>query len=523
MPLPAPDVRSAEEGKERQSLSDWLDLASKWFQSELRRPVGSAARAYLERRGLKEAEWERFGIGYAPAGRTGLKDYLIAKGAKPADLVACGVLILPEDGGAPYDRFRDRVMFPIADARGRMVSFGGRALDPNARAKYLNGPETRIFQKGHLLYGLPEARKMMLAGGPASPLVVVEGYMDAIACQRAGIPAVAPLGTALTEEQMELLWRLHPEPTLSFDGDAAGQRAASRTIDRALPLVRPGKTLKFSVVSGGKDPDDVLREQGELALREQLEKTTSFGEALFARELQSESVLAPEGIAAIKGRLRAAASAIQDADLSEQYKRFLFEKFDERFPPNRRWRGGLAYEGAQYLVDKSAAETLRRRIRRFNATVAHGAVLSPQYLLDYTEEFSRWGFGDERLELLKEPFLECLLDYDGSPEILTRLIHKHEANMIVMRAAKVADEIDAPPFFDDRVKPSDRRILWQHCYEAIVELARIEEQLSDRRHSDLADGVDQAIQESYLLHRKSLIDQRRVISEKMHKLEWFYP
>ena len=196
VPLPATDPKAAEVEKRRQGLTDWLELAGKWFEAELRRPAGAAARAYLERRGLPEEQWSQFHLGYAPGGRTALKDYLVAKGARPAEAVETGLLIAPEDGGAPYDRFRDRIMFPITDPRGRVISFGGRALDPEARAKYLNGPETAIFHKGANLYGLFEARKLLhlsqREGAPQAALVVVEGYMDVIACQRAGIAAVAP-------------------------------------------------------------------------------------------------------------------------------------------------------------------------------------------------------------------------------------------------------------------------------------------------------------------------------------------
>jgi len=202
MALPALDPHAAETEKKISGLADWLETAAAWFEAELRRPTGREARDYLVRRGLPETEWKRFRLGYAPAGRTALKDYLIAKGAHPQGLVDAGLLIAPEDGGAPYDRFRDRVIFPIADARGRIVSFGGRALDPQARAKYLNGPESPLFHKGRVLYGLPEARKLMHAAGDGAPLVVVEGYMDVIACQRAGVAAVAPMGTALGEDQM---------------------------------------------------------------------------------------------------------------------------------------------------------------------------------------------------------------------------------------------------------------------------------------------------------------------------------
>ena len=244
VPLPALDPQAAAQDQKRQSLAQWLELAAGWFEGELRRPQGRAAREYLLERGLPETEWSRFRLGFSPPGRSALKDYLIAKGALPADLLAAGLLVSPDDGAATYDRFRDRISFPIADARGRVISFGGRAMDPRARAKYLNGPDTDLFDKGRVLYGLAEARRLLHGGGEAAALVAVEGYMDVIACQRSGVAAVAAMGTSLTESQMEMLWRLHPEPTLCFDGDRAGVQAAARAIDRALPLLKAGKKLQ---------------------------------------------------------------------------------------------------------------------------------------------------------------------------------------------------------------------------------------------------------------------------------------
>ena len=316
VPLPAPDPESAAQDRKRQGLADWLELAATWFEAELRRPAGKTARDYLEKRGLPEAEWYRFRVGFAPAGRSALKDYLIAKGALPDDLIAAGLLIAPEDGGAPYDRFRDRIIFPIADGRGRIISFGGRAMDPAARAKYLNGPDTALFDKGRTLFGLPEARRLLHAGGDGAALVVVEGYMDVVACQRAGIAGVAAMGTALTETQMEMLWRLHPEPTLCFDGDRAGMQAAARAIDRALPLLKSGKSFCFAIVTGGKDPDDILREQGPAALKTQLAATTPFVEAVFTRERDATPLDTPERRAGLKQRLRAVAKAIGPAPIT---------------------------------------------------------------------------------------------------------------------------------------------------------------------------------------------------------------
>ena len=354
--LPEPDPVSEMKSRERQGLADWVELAARWFEGELARPGGKAARDYLQQRGLPSDQWPRFRLGYAPASRTALKDYLVSKGALPADLVAAGLLIAPEDGGAPYDRFRERIIFPIADGRGRVISFGGRAMDPAARAKYLNGPDSELFDKGRVLYGLAEARKLLHAaqsspGADGAAPVVVEGYMDVIACQRAGVAAVAAMGTSLTESQMEALWRLHPEPTICLDGDAAGVRAASRAIDRALPHLAPGRSFRFAVLTGGKDPDDILRDQGAAELKRQLGVTTPFVEALFTRERDATPLETPEQRAGLKQRLRAAAKTISDPDLAGAYRDDLLARFDALFartaaPPRRRssparpWRRG---------------------------------------------------------------------------------------------------------------------------------------------------------------------------------------
>ncbi len=278
------------------------------------------------------------------------------KGARPADLVQTGVLIGPEDGGAPYDRFRDRIIFPITDMRGRVISFGGRALDPEAKAKYLNGPETDLFNKSQVLYGMYEARKLLGAGDADAPLVVVEGYMDVIACQRAGVAAVAGMGTALTEEQMALMWRFHAEPTLCFDGDGAGQRAAARVIDRALPGLKPGRSFKFAIVTGGKDPDDVLREQGPGALKAQLAQTTPFVEVLFSRERNLEPLDTPERRAGLKARLRSLANTIQDKDLAQAYRDELLTRFDALFvrAPNTPQKPGSALPPAPPALRRAA-------------------------------------------------------------------------------------------------------------------------------------------------------------------------
>ena len=484
--LPAQDARSIEHEKERAGLSEWLETAAKWFEAELRRPVGAEARAYLAKRGFPEAEWGRFRIGYAPAGRTALKDYLITKGASPHELIDAGLLIAPDEGGAPYDRFRERIIFPITDQRGRVVSFGGRALNPEARAKYLNGPETELFHKGRMLYGLAEARKLLAAGGEGAALVVVEGYLDAIACQRAGVAGVAPLGTALTEEQMEALWRLHPEPTLCFDGDGAGQRAASRAIDRALPLLKSGRSFRFAMVSGGKDPDDVLREQGPGALKAQLAQTTPFVDALFGRERDLEPLDTPERKAGLKARLRNAAALIQDGDLSAAYRDDLFRRLDSLFGPrgaskplarntNRRWDPRRpAYADAPLTSEgRKAGRELRRSIEPLAAAVAKGALVDPACLDPYLEAVERHGFGDPALDELAREIIRLRLDADVLDSgALARHLASGGYGALLGEIDKAALKSGAP-FLKSDIQPAIARSLWSLAFETLSRLAAL--------------------------------------------------
>ena len=503
LPMPAADPRSAEQERQRQSLTDWMEAAAQWFEAALRRPEGREARAYLERRGLPEKEWSRFRLGYSPPGRTALKDYLITKGAKPGDLVEAGLLIAPEEGGAPYDRFRDRIIFPIADHRGRILSFGGRAMDPQARAKYLNGPESPLFHKGRTLYGVGEARKILAApGGETPPLVVVEGYMDAIACQRAGIAAVAPLGTALTEEQMEMLWRLHPEPTLCFDGDRAGRQAASRAIDRALPLLKPGKSFQFAIVEGGKDPDEVLREQGAVALRAQLSQTTPFVQALFTREHDLEPLDTPERRAGFKSRLRAAAASIGDKDLQQAYREALLQRFDETGPksrgrgeePGRPQRGSAGSSrgwrrGGQDWIDpapteagRAAARALAQSLDPTAAAMLKHVLADPSVLDEHLENaFISKGFGDRALAPITEEIIRFRLDSD---HLDTGALARHLAscgfNALLTDIDRAAAKSGAPILKPD-VSLEAAKSQWSQAFAGLARLAALDEAIASAK------------------------------------------
>jgi DNA primase len=518
VPMPAVDPRGIEEEKKRLSLADWLETAAKWFEAELRRPGGAEARAYLVKRGLPESEWGRFRIGYAPPGRTALKDYLVAKGAKPIEAVEAGLLIAPEDGGAPYDRFRERIIFPIGDARGRLVSLGGRALNPEAKAKYLNGPDTALFDKGRTLYGLAEARKILAAAEPsaAAPLVVVEGYMDVIACQRAGIAAVAPMGTALTEEQMELLWRYHPEPTLCFDGDAAGRRAAGRSIERALPQLKAGRSFRFAIVSGGKDPDDVLREQGPAALKAQLSETTPFVEALFAKEKDVEALDTPERRAALKARLRAAAALIADKDLSGEYRAELMRRFDALFSREAPSAGGGA--GAQRTwrrrdprlpayVDapstpegKRGARALSRSLEPVPAALALGAINDPHCLDDHLEDLQSHGFGDAALDDLAREIVRLRLSADVlDSEALQRHLAARGYSALLGEIDKAALKSGAPFLVPD-ASPTLARSHWSQAFALVTRTAALESEIESAK-AKLADRSDMEALERLKIQR----------------------
>ncbi len=433
--LPAEDPQAIEREQKRQGLSDWMDLAQRWFAANLRRTPGKAAREYLDKRGLPEDQWERFGLGYAPNDREGLKQALIQRGARPADLVEAGLLIAPEGGGQPYDRFRDRLMFPILDARGRIVSFGGRAMNPDDRAKYLNGPESPLFHKGATLYGLPEARRILGAESKSDQaIIVVEGYMDVIACQRAGLPAVAPMGTALTEEQMALLWRISPEPTLCFDGDSAGQRAAHRAVERALPLLKPERSFRFVTLSGGLDPDDMLREKGAPALREAMTVTTPFSRMLLEREMAEVGPLdTPEKEAGLLVRLRKAAATIADPDLARTYKDFLVGAFYQRVRPSpqeKRAANRVIYRDRKAramtpFMDvtpeaRAAAITLARAPRPVLSAIVEGLIAHPDMVSERGETLVTQSLGDAGLDRLVSDLVRLTYEAQAMSEGLLR-------------------------------------------------------------------------------------------------------
>ena len=337
MTMPARDPQAKDRSDRRTELAAVMEEAVKWFRLQLRTAAAGPARDYLARRRLSPESQERWEIGFAPAARTGLTQALTARGIAIDLIVDAGLAIRPDDGGAPYDRFRDRIIFPIRDARGRAISLGGRAMDPNARAKYLNGPETALFDKGRSLFNHGPARE---AAGKGERLVVAEGYMDVIALSDAGFrAAVAPLGTAVTEDQLRMIWRIHPEPVIALDGDKAGIGAALRLMDLALPLIEAGQGLRFALMPGGMDPDDLIRAQGAPAMQAVLDRAEPMVALLWRRETEGQVLDSPERRAGLDKRLRAALARIADPSIRGHYA-------DEI----RRLRADLFGQGARRFV-----------------------------------------------------------------------------------------------------------------------------------------------------------------------------
>ncbi|MBC2664767.1 DNA primase [Novosphingobium flavum] len=462
MEVPAPDPRAAKQAEQRDSLHDVMKAAQDWFVAQLAAPEGARARAYLGTRGFDPHTLARFGFGYAPEGRQALKAAL----AKfPEDKLLETGLRIAVEGKEPYDRFRARLMLPIEDARGRVIAFGGRILDAQKTdaPKYLNSPDTPLFDKGRTLYNLHRA-------GPAARqtgrMVVVEGYMDVIALAAAGFhEAVAPLGTALTEHQLALLWRVVETPILCFDGDAAGQRAAMRAIARALPLLKPAHSLRIVRLPSGLDPDDLIKQRGAGAMEELFGQAKGLLDTLWEHERDALPLDTPESKAGLKARLMAHVELISDPDIKALYKRELTERFSEFAFPRRdsgNWQPRAAANGPRAPRNSQgrtgnwrsdtppppSPETVRRLRKATGgsgqalaAAVLAGLALWPQALARHGESLSRARLVDPAHGRL----LDALLDYIDEGEPLEKAAVE---NNLAIRGLGIPspDDYDRIPF-----------------------------------------------------------------------------
>ncbi|MVA56054.1 DNA primase [Agrobacterium vitis] len=319
--MPKVDARDIERERERTSLQDVMEMATLFFQDQLQAAQGAKARAYLRERGLSGRTIETFRLGYAPESRNALKEHLAGKGVPKEQIEACGLVVHGPDIPVSYDRFRDRIMFPILSSRDKVIAFGGRAMSPDAPAKYLNSNETELFHKGNVLYNFSRARRTLQGADGAETIIAVEGYMDVIALYQAGVEnAVAPLGTALTENQLELMWKMTPQPVLCFDGDGAGQRAAFRAVDLALPHLKPGKSVRFAMLPDGKDPDDLVKQDGRAPFDRVLAEARSLDEMVWVRETGQGRFDTPEQRAELEARLKQIVNIIADENVRRHYQ-----------------------------------------------------------------------------------------------------------------------------------------------------------------------------------------------------------
>lgn len=420
MEVPAPDPRAAKRAEQQKSLHDVMAAAQAFFVESLKGPGGEAARAYLATRGFPPHIVREFGFGYAPDSRTALKEALSAF-PEPM-LIEAGLRIVVE-GRDPYDRFRGRLMLPICDPRGRPIAFGGRILsaEKTDAPKYLNSPDTPLFDKGRTVYNLHRAAP---AARGAGRIVVVEGYMDVVALAAAGIAeAVAPLGTALTEEQIERLWRVDAMPLLCFDGDAAGQRAAMRAITRALPLLRPGHSLRIVTLPQGQDPDDVIKRDGAQAMHDLLGAPRSLIDVLWQAERDAAPLETPEAKAGLKQRLMDHVETIAHPDIKALYRRELNERFGEfafarrerppfqpaaRAPQRQAGRRGQPWQPAAAPMSEDTRNRLARREPRDGllAGVLAGLVQLPDQIARHAEALARLSPPEPGLGRLLDSLLE---------------------------------------------------------------------------------------------------------------------
>ena len=482
VPLPKASREDEVRDARRKTLHDVMELAAKFFQYALATRAGAKARGYLADRGLDAATQLKFRLGYAPPDRFALKEHLGSLGVLVEDMVEAGLLISGDDIELPYDRFRDRVMFPISDLRGRVIAFGGRALEKDAQAKYLNSPETPLFHKGATLYNIATARQ---AAHHGAQVIAVEGYIDVIAMATADFPAtVAPLGTALTGDQLGLLWNMAEEPVLCFDGDDAGVRAAYRAVDLAMPRLRPGKSLKFAMLPQGQDPDDLLRSAGREAVAEVIAGAHPLASMLWARETEGHLFDTPERRAALEARINEMMAAIADDSVRKYYRQDFAERLAQFFAPARRERNASG-EGwrrdfrprrqrlapgdkhTPYVVvsQQLAASPLHRGHRtavpRREALILQAALNYPWLLHDHLEEFASLEFRHADTERLRSALVDIAVHAAAAEADVVRAELSARGLTDIMN--RVATAITTPSVWGTRPEaaPDDVLVTWQ--------------------------------------------------------------
>jgi DNA primase len=428
IPEISPESQARQE--RARTLHDVMELATKFYEGMLASGRGAKARGYLSDRNIKSSTQLEFRLGYAPAGRYALKEHLGSLGVSVANMIEVGLLISGDDIPVPYDRFRDRIIIPINDPRGRIIAFGARALDSEVQPKYLNSPDTSLFQKGTTVFNFHRARQPAHNDGS---VVVVEGYMDALSIYQAGLKSVvATMGTAFTEEQIQTLWRLSPEPIVCFDADKAGINAAFRSVDRILPLLKVGKTFKFAFMQGGKDPDELIRQKGLEAFKDVLLGSLALWDVLWERETSGskQKFETPDSRAALEQRLYAIIKTIQDPMVHSAYFRTCRIELFEFL-----WRVKGRVEISQKGLSKRELKIEKEGYRHGLQKVLLGMLVHYPEFLDIKAEIASTIKLDDELEDFRRALYDLLLVYSdvNVESIYTRLGYKNDVYYRVLQ------------------------------------------------------------------------------------------
>ncbi len=511
MEVPAADPRARERAERATGLHDVMAAAAAWYEAQLDTIEGSDARAYLQQRGISDTQRRVFGLGFAPESRSKLKTALRAFGNDM--LIEAGLLISVDDK-EPYDRFRGRLMIPIRDPRGRVIAFGGRILGAG-EPKYLNSPETPLFDKGRTLYNLDRAAA---ASRKSGRLIVVEGYMDVIALDRAGISeAVAPLGTALTEGQLERLWRLTDAPILCFDGDGAGQKAAARAAQRALPMIAPGRSLRFATLPAGQDPDDLVKSGGAAAIEALLGRTEPLVDRIWGHALAAEPLDTPEARAGLRKRLAELTRTIDDGGVREQYAIDLGERFDALFgrkpqqawqpAPRAPWQPGRPGSGKPRWTPPPRPTSAQSRAismagidRMMVKAMFAGLIRYPDMIAGHAEAIGALPTGDPMLDRLRGALINAAFDGDAlEPAIMTTILQN--AGLGAMANDMLGTNGLAFSFIRSNSEPERARRDLGEVIELLATRPALDRSLAEATRRLEADADDAAFAEQQRLSR----------------------
>ncbi len=507
--LPAFDPKSHKLDAEKADLYDVMKIATDFFQDSLHQKGGEQARRYLYERGVTEKLIERFQIGFAPMNRTALKEALGARGISIKQMENCGLLTSREGDVTSYDRFRNRIMFPIKDLRGRVVAFGGRALDENTPAKYLNSPETTLFHKGNILYNAATARKNIFSVGDKEvrSILVVEGYMDVITLTKAGFErVVAPLGTALTEAQIKILWQMRADPILCFDGDNAGLKAASRVVDRVLPFLKVGVSIRFVLLPQGRDPDDIIRSDGAELFSSFVQKSISLIEFLWWRATHGKRFETPEERAALEKQLKQQIFMIKDEDIRRYYLQDIKRRLFTFFYPSFAKRKGIRRYNPDFknkifkdsffptLENSDIVQTLSRAIPLREAVILLILVYYPELWDEDFDSLFQLELQNPQLISLHQSMLEILgsqQSYDQ--EKMIAFLEKRGFKILLERMKNLVRNVGMHVIFSGGGIEGVRAVLKQALYLHLREyhlhkrLQDIEEQLVKNPSSEIFD------------------------------------